>query len=429
MKRFSICFIGFVAGVSMTGARADMYSALQRVYDSNPVISAQRQVVDSANADVKLARRDAKPYLGIGANAGLARTKLGGQTFDYVPTQIGIQAQQNIFKGFATIAEIKAAKGILESQRAVLYATEQDVFMQAINSYIDVLNAREVLKLNKNNQRVLQEYYDFCKERADVGMLTKTDLAQASARLDSAKYHVFDATAAYDNALETFRRIYGDTESEYADIDLKRMSSIFPKDVDAAEAWAIAHHPAILALESQEAAARENITVARQSMLPSIDVKASVMQFDDLPYIDRVRDGRVGVYLSVPLYDKGTASANVEKVRFTVAGIQDQIKNTRRVVVQNLHQSWNTYDAQTYAISAAQSAVDANKLALEGTRAEQKSGRRTVLDVLNAEQELLNSQVALSRARHGQTAAYFAILASCGMLGPQNLGISTEHKN
>ena len=425
MKHLKVC-VFILCAVASGVAYADMYSGLQRVYDTNPVIAQQRQAVDAAGADVKVASTGAKPYLGVGANIGAARTELMGQTFDYVPTQIGIQAQQNIFKGFSTIAHIKAAKGVLESQKAVLYATQQDVFMQAINAYIDVLNARDVLKLNKNNQRVLQEYYDFCVEREQVGMLTKTDVAQASARLDNAKYHVYEANAAYDNALETFRRIYGDTDSEYTDINLSRMESVFPKSVDDASTWASQNHPAILALQSQENAARENITVARQSMLPSIDVKASLMQLDDLPYVDRVRDGRIGVYLSVPLYDKGNASANVEKVRFTVAGIQDQIINTRRVILENLHQAWNTYDAQQYAISAAESAVRANKLALSGTREEQNRGRRTVLDVLNAEQELLNSQVALTRAQHGKTAAYFAILASTGLLSPQNLGIEIQ---
>ena len=425
MKHLKVC-VFILCAVASGVAYADMYSGLQRVYDTNPVIAQQRQAVDAAGADVKVASTGAKPYLGVGANIGAARTELMGQTFDYVPTQIGIQAQQNIFKGFSTIAHIKAAKGVLESQKAVLYATQQDVFMQAINAYIDVLNARDVLKLNKNNQRVLQEYYDFCVEREQVGMLTKTDVAQASARLDNAKYHVYEANAAYDNALETFRRIYGDTDSEYTDINLSLMESVFPKCVDDASTWASQNHPAILALQSQENAARENITVARQSMLPSIDVKASLMQLDDLPYVDRVRDGRIGVYLSVPLYDKGNASANVEKVRFTVAGIQDQIINTRRVILENLHQAWNTYDAQQYAISAAESAVRANKLALSGTREEQNRGRRTVLDVLNAEQELLNSQVALTRAQHGKTAAYFAILASTGLLSPQNLGIKIK---
>lgn len=414
--------------VSAHNANADMYSALQRVYDSNPVIATQRQAVSAAVADVKLARTDTKPFLGVGANAGVARTKLGPQTFDYVPTEIGIQAQQNIFKGFATWAQIKAAKGVLESQRAVLYATQQDVFLQAINAYINVLNAGEVLKLNTNNQRVLQEYYDLCVARQKVGVLTKTDVAQASARLESAKYHVYDAQAAYDNSLETFQRIYGDTEQDYTDIDLQRMSAVFPDSIDTVSEWAMKNHPAILALQSQESAARENITVARQSMLPSIDVKASVMQYDDLPYVDRVRDGRVGVYLSVPLYDRGTASANVEKVRFTVAGIQDQIINTQAIVRENLHQAWNTYEAQEYAINAAESAVKANKLALAGTREEQKSGRRTVLDVLNAEQELLNSQVALTRARHGKMSAYFAVLAAGGLLSPENLGIQTQQE-
>ena len=183
------------------------------------------------------------------------------------------------------------------------------------------------------------------------------------------------------------------------------------------------NHPVIMALNAQEAAARENITVARKSRMPSVDIKASAVQINDIPIADKLRDGRVGIYLSMPLYDKGNASANVEKVRHTVAGIQDQAIDARRTIVERLRQAWNMYDAQTFAISAAQAAARANELALEGTREEQARGRRTVLDVLNAEQELLNSRVSLTRARHGKVAAYFAVLAATGKLSPENLGL------
>ena len=150
------------------------------------------------------------------------------------------------------------------------------------------------------------------------------------------------------------------------------------------------------------------------------------MQMDDLPVLDRVRDGRVGIYLSMPLYDKGNASANVDKVRFTVAGIQEQQINARRVISEQLHQAWNMYDAQTSAISAANAGVRAATLALDGVRQQQQSGRRTVLDVLNAEQEVLNSKVSLARARHGKVSAYFAVLAATGRLNADALGIKVK---
>ena len=380
MKR-SLIFV--VIMMMCGGAHADMYGALQTVYDTNPVIARQRAAVSAARSDLSLARTGTRPYVGASAGTGFSRTKIGAETFDYEPTQIGIEAQQNIFQGFPILAQIKAAKSMLAAQEAVLYATQQDVFMAAINAYINVLNAAEVLKLNKNNQRVLQEYYDLCVARENVGTLTRTDVAQASARLQGAKYQLAEATAGYDNSLETFRRIYGSVLDTYP----------------------------------------ETISAAYKTILPSVDVRASVLQFEDLPVLDRVRDSRVGVYLKMPLYDRGTAFASADKVRHTVAGIQEQIINARRVVVENLYQAWNVYDAQAVAISAARSSIDANQMALDGIREEQQRGRRTVLDVLNAQQELLNSRVALVRAQHNQISAFFAVLSAVGKLNPDNLGI------
>jgi len=420
MKR-SLIFV--VIMMMCGGAHADMYGALQTVYDTNPVIARQRAAVSAARSDLSLARTGTRPYVGASAGTGFSRTKIGAETFDYDPTQIGIEAQQNIFQGFSILAQIKAAKSMLAAQEAVLYATQQDVFMAAINAYINVLNAAEVLKLNKNNQRVLQEYYDLCVARENVGTLTRTDVAQASARLQGAKYQLAEATAGYDNSLETFRRIYGSVLDTYPDIDLDKMRHLFPESAAGAEEYAIKNHPSIVALNAQESAARENITAAYKTILPSVDVRASVLQFEDLPVLDRVRDSRFGVYLKMPLYDRGTAFASADKVRHTVAGIQEQIINARRVVVENLYQAWNIYDAQAVAISAARSSIDANQMALDGIREEQQRGRRTVLDVLNAQQELLNSRVALVRAQHNQISAFFAVLSAVGKLNPDNLGI------
>lgn len=425
MKTVRFCMI-LLAVCMAAPARADMYGALRGVYLHNPVIAQQREILKGAAADVDLARSGYKPYLGVSANAGMARTQIMGQTYDYVPTQFGVEFQQNLFEGFSTLAGIKAAKGMLASQQAVLYSTQQDVFLDAINAYINVLNASEILKLNRNNQRVLQEYHDFVSENQNVGKLTKTDVASATARVEQARYNVIDAGAKYENAVETFRRIYGATEEEYTEINLDKMNDLFPDSITHAEEYALKNHPGLIALAAQEAAARENIVVARKTRMPSIDIKAAAMQLDDLPVVDRVRDGRVGVYFSLPLYDKGASSASVDKVRFTVASIGEQIINARRMVVENLRRAWNIYDAQTVAIDAARARIRAAQMALDGIRDEQARGRRTVLDVLNAEQEVLNSRVALATARHAKISAYFAVLSAVGKLNAENLGLTTE---
>ncbi|MBD5388697.1 TolC family outer membrane protein [bacterium] len=424
MKKYLMIFVGGI--LMLQPAQADMYRALGAVYDANPVIGQQRAAVHAAMANLDLARTGYKPYLGVGANAGLARTRVMGHDYNTVPTQFGVEFQQNVFQGFATVARVKAAKGMLASQQALLYATQQDVFLSAINAYVNVLNATEVLKLNTNNQRVLAEYYDFVAAQKSVGNLTKSDVSAAMARLESAKYHVIEARAQYDNALETFRRIYGDVADEYGDVDVTPMRDIFPDNIDDAQTVALRDHPALVALTAQESAAREDIVVARQTRMPSVDIRASAMQMDDIPVLDRVRDGRVGIYFSMPIYDRGTASANMDRVQFTVDGIGQKIVDARRAVVENLRQAWNLYDAQTAAITAATARIRASQMAVDGISAEQRAGRRTVLDVLNARQDLLDARVSLARARHSQTSAFFAVLAAMGRLTPENLGLGTN---
>lgn len=424
--KLNYCLIGMLVALTPLASNADMYSELQNVYESNPVIKSQRAALRAADADVSASSAGFKPYLGVSANAGAARTKVGDYSFDYNPVGVGLEFQQNIFEGFSTIAQYKGARAVRDAETASLYATEQETFLNAINAYIAVLRADEVLKLNQNNQRVLQEYYNYCADNARVGRLTKTDVAQASARVEMAKYALADAQAKYDNAVETFRRVYGDAPSEFTEIDLERMEKLFPATVDDAVEYAMKNHPVILALQSKEKAAREKIVVARKSMLPAVDVRGSIMQIEDIPYVDKVRDSRIGVYLKMPLYDKGNAFANVDKVRYTVDGIQEQTVNAQRTITESLHQAWNMYDAQAAAITAAEAGVKANKMALSGTRDEQKRGRRTVLDVLNAEQELLNTQVSLAQAKFGRTSAFFAVLSATGLLTPENLGLKIQ---
>ncbi len=425
MKRLFFILLNYIF---ISGVQANVYSALQSVYDTNPIIGQERQKVNLARAQLDSAKTNLQPYLGLTGNVGMAQTDINGYSLDYAPMQYGIEVQQNVFQGGAMFAKIKSGYGMLSAANANLYAVQQDVFLEAINAYVEVLNAQAVLELNENNLRVLREYYKFVDDGYIVGRLTKTDVSQASARMEMAKYGLADAQAQYDNAIETFRRIYGATEDVYENIDVDMVQDLFPGSVQVAEEQALRRHPVLTALGEQEAAIKQNMTVAYSSWLPSIDVRGAIQRLDNIPILDDVTDSRVGVYLKVPLYDKGNALANSDKVRANVATVQEQIKNARRVIVENLRSAWNLYMAQKSAIVATQASIDANKMALDGIRDEQKRGRRTVLDVLNAEQELLNSRVAHTRAKYAQVSAFFAVLAAIGELTPENLGIKLENK-
>lgn len=421
--KFLLCVSVFLFSCN---AWADVYSALQYVYDNNPIIGQARAELDMASANIDSSKTDLQPYLGLAGNVGMARTTALGYDFDYVPMQYGVEFQQNVFQGGAMFAQVRGAQMQYEAVLADLHAVQQTVLMSAINAYIEVLNARAVMELNKNNERVLNEYYKFVSDGADVGRLTQTDVSQASARLEMARYGLVDATAQYENAIGAFRRIYGDAQITFQDIDLGCVRGLFPKSVNTAQERALRNHPVLRALDAQEAAAKQNIKIAYKSILPSVDIRGAVQQMDNVPFLDDITDSRIGVYLRVPLYDRGNAFANADKVRANIAGIYEQIVDARRVVVENLNAAWNIYHSQESAIRAATEGVNANKSALAGIRDGQLHGRRTVLDVLNAEQELLNSQVAYTRAKHAQVAAFFAVLAAVGDLTPENLGLGVD---
>ncbi len=406
-------------------AWADIYTALREIDASNPEITAARSVVKASGADVRQSWAGWQPSVGVSAGIARAKTKADQMGIDesYTQKQLGVSVEQNLFQGFATNARIDAAKGQLQAEQASLYATRQTVFLEAVQAYLNVLNTREVLALRRNNEKVLREYYNLFSQKEQVGVLTKTDVAQAEARLELAKYAAIAAKADYDNALETYRRIYGQTENQYTDVSTDRLKPVFPKTIQEAEQQALANHPSILAADARYRSADAQITVARQTILPSVDVKASAMRFDDIPLADRVDDSRIGVYLTVPLYDKGTALAQTQKAKANASAIKAQITGAQRAVLEKLNQAWNIYQAQTAAITSAQIRIKASRLALDGVRDEQERGRRTVLDVLNAEQEVLDARVSLTQAHHRQTLAFFSVLSGTGALTPHNLGI------
>lgn len=406
-------------------AWADIYTALREIDASNPEITAARSIVKASGADVRQSWAGWQPSVGVSAGIARAKTKADQMGIDesYTQKQLGVSVEQNLFQGFSTNARIDAAKGQLQAEQASLYATRQTVFLEAVQAYLNVLNTREVLALRRNNEKVLREYYNLFSQKEQVGVLTKTDVAQAEARLELAKYAAIAAKADYDNALETYRRIYGQTENQYTDVSTDRLKPVFPKTIQEAEQQALANHPSILAADARYRSADAQITVARQTILPSVDVKASAMRFDDIPLADRVDDSRIGVYLTVPLYDKGTALAQTQKAKANASAIKAQITGAQRAVLEKLNQAWNIYQAQTAAITSAQIRIKASRLALDGVRDEQERGRRTVLDVLNAEQEVLDARVSLTQAHHRQTLAFFSVLSGTGALTPHNLGI------
>ncbi|MDR2901944.1 MAG: TolC family outer membrane protein [Lactobacillales bacterium] len=422
--RASSLFIFSFLSLFPFAAFADLYDSLADVYHSNPTLASERENLKAVEMFIDMAYTGWQPNLGANANVGLSDGKIMDSKYSNKPREIGLSAAQNLFQGFKTDSEIKAAKYLVSAEKAQLYKTEQDIFMKSINAYIDVLNTREVLDLQKNNQDILQKHYDLYRDKQQVGILTKTDVAQAEARLERAKTDTINAETNYKNALEIYRNLYGYVETKYTPINLKGTKELFPRNLDEAEIIAGKRHPSILLAEALKKAADENITISKSTLRPSLDIKASAVKGRDQSIYDEMRDVTVGLYLTVPLYDQGMANASSKQAKYAAASLKERIESAQRSVTEGLRKAWNILEAKRAAIKSATTQVKANELALNGVQDEQERGSRTVLDVLDAQQELLDARVTLTRVKHEEISAYFSVISSVGNLTADGLKIT-----
>lgn len=420
MKKFMLLLLAFLL-FALT-AKANVYKALEDVYNTNPNLTSQRENLKAAETKIQQAYAGWKPGISVGGAMMYVDGKAAGRDLDDDTVKgIGAYATQNLFEGFKTQSQIKAAKYLVMAEKSRLYDVEQSTFLAAINAYIDVLNAKEVLHLQKNNQAVLTKYYELYYQKFKVGVLTQTDVAQAEARLERAKTEVINAQANYNNALEVFRNIYGYTLDKYDDIKFSGLGSLFPENINQAEDIAQQKHPYILYARAMKSSADENITIAQSGFFPSLDLNAAALSMRDLPYMDKYEGYTVGLNLTIPLYDKGISNSKTAEAKYTAAYYSEQIMLAKRKVTENLRQSWNNLEARRASLKSVKIRIKANKMALDGVKDEQARGSRTVLDVLDAEQELLDAKVALTKAKHGEISAYFAVLSSVGNLTAENL--------
>lgn len=426
MCKFFILLSALLVAVPAT-AQADLYKAMVDVYYHNPALTSQRENLKAVETRVDQANSGWRPYVAINADASLTDGKMDKADFNSKPRQLSLDVSQNLFEGFKTDSQIKSAKFLVNAEKARLYDVEQSTFLKAINAYVDVLNAQEVLTLQKKNRSVITRHYELYKQKFQVGLLKKTDVAQAEARLERAKTDVIDAEADYQNTLEAFRNVYGYVLDSYIPIKTQGTEPLFPQDLDNGEITALKDHPSILYAKAMKKAAEENITVAKSDWRPSLDLRMSASKQKDQIFYNDYEEVRAGLYLSVPLYDRGMTGAKTSEAKYTAAYYTQQESLVERNVVEALRQAWNNLNARRAAIQSANIRIKANKMALDGVKDEQERGTRTVLDVLDAEQELLDSNVALIRAKHGEISAYFSVIASVGNLTVDNLKELKEH--
>jgi outer membrane protein len=419
-----------IAALMAGTASADtLRDALVSAYRNNPTLTAQRESLRATDATVAIAKAAGRPQISatLGLNRDLTRSGILDLGTRGPTLSVGADLSYPLFNGGSVKNQVRAAETRVEAGRATLRAVEGDIFVQAVTAYMDVIRDRSVVELNANNVKVLETNLEATQDRFKIGDLTRTDVAQSEARLQLGRSQLAIAQGQEAGSEATYRQIVGSAPGQLAP---PPPLPPLPASADEAVQIAISNNPDLLSITRQAVAAGYDVRVAQAGRLPTVSGVLSNTYVNELGGVDPNFPGpatgtqtTAGINLRVPIFQGGLPAARTRQAQAIQGQLSEQVIGTERAVVQATRASFATYQAAQKAIQSETVAVQANELALEGARAEQSVGTRTVLDVLNAEQELLNSQVALVSAKHDAYVAGFQLLYAMGMAQAQDLGL------
>lgn len=418
---------GLTLAVPGAAVRAEtLQEALASAYADNPTLQAQRAQLRAADEGVAEARSGWRPTVSATGQAGVTRSDSGAAGADTLnPLSYGVSVQQPLYRGGRTIAGTARARNLVLAERQRLRAVEQEVLLSAATAYMDVLRDTAVVELTVKNEQVLRRELDATRDRAAVGDANRTDVAQAEARLAGAIAGRIQAAGALDTTRAVYRRIIGHRPN-----DLQRPVPALglPQSLDEALRLAEEDNPEILGAIFLERAAQDDVRLARGELLPTLSLNGQVEHREDTVASGSESDSAsVTAQLNIPLYQAGGPSARVRRAKQVANQRRLQLEEARRAVRDATTQAWEGLGTASARMDQLEIQVRANQIALDGTREEARVGSRILLDVLNAEQELLDAQVSLVSAISESLVAELGLLASVGGLTAKNLRLQVEY--
>ena len=402
--------------------------ALAATYEYNPRIDAERARLRATDEEVAKAMSGYRPTITGDADVSYrytnTRPDIPGSEGGLKPRGYGLTLTQPNFRGYQTTNAVSQAESEVRAGRETLRGIEQTVLLEAVTAFMDVVRDQAIVRLRENNVKVLSEELKATKDRFAVGEVTKTDVAQSEARRAGA---VSELDLAKAN-LKTSRANYERTVGQSADglIEPKLKESLLPKSLDEAIGVGTQENPTVVEALYREQAARFNVDRIRGQLLPQVQLEASYNdRFDNSEGIRETEVGTVTGRVSVPIYEAGQVHAEVRQAKHTHVSLLQEIERARTEVKAQVIAAWSQLLAARAQLESAQAQVEANQTALSGVREEERVGQRTLIDVLNAQQELLDSQVQLVSTRRNLIVSAYTLQAALGHLDALSLGVTS----
>lgn len=395
---------------------------LRLTYAHNPSVLAARAGVRAVQEKMPQALSGWRPR--ISASGNITDSDVEGSNFGgsgTISKEVGAEFTQPLYRGGRTIAATDQASNLIMAQRALLMAREQEILRDVAAAYMDVSRDEALLELGDANRNVIRKQLEATKQRFEVGELTRTDVAQAEARLAAADAGYTKARGDLQKSRAVFEQITGIPAGVTGEPALRFP---VPPDLENALAAAEKQNPEVAAAVFLHRASKGDVGIIYGELLPQLELFGSYDKaYDPQPGIISESTTRsIGVSASVPIYEGGMTRSRVREARHISNQRYLEIVDARRRIRQETVTHWETLKAAQANIKSRLAQVEAARLAQEGVHAESDAGARTILDALDADQEYLDAEVALVTAQRDEVVATFDLAASLGLLSPEILG-------
>ncbi len=415
-----VAALAAVLAFAVPASAQTLEEAMVLAYTNNPTLLAARAELRAVDEQIAQALGGYRPTIQADGDYGIERTDSSITDWEtQQPGNVGISLNQPLYRGGGTEAAVSQADNVIEAQRANLIATEQQVLLDTVTTYMNVVLAYRLVDLAKNNEERLARQLQATEDRFRVGEVTRTDVSQAKASYADAQSSRIQAEGDLISAQADFEQVIGVVPTS---LSTPGPLIGLPNDIGAAAETAQAQNPTILAALASEAAAQDSVDVRFADLLPTISLRASYRQaYDPSINISRQDVAEVVATVTIPIYQAGQAESLVREAKQTAAQRRIEVDEARRAVQSNLVSAWQQLATSQAQIVALQEAVTANEVALDGTQREADVGERTVLDVLDAEQSLFQSQIDLAVAERDTVVASYSLKSTLGELTAPSL--------
>ncbi len=426
-----------IMGVLVMGAGSasaqPIEDTLAAAYRNNPLLQAERARQRATDETIAQALSGWRPTVSVSSDIGRARdwnsvTDTVRNTVTETerlrsPATISGVVRQPLYRGGRTVAETSRAENNIQRGRALLQNVEQQVLLDAATAYLNLLRDTAVLDLNTNNEQVLTRQLTATRDRFQVGEVTRTDVAQAEARIARARADRIQSEGNLTATRANYKRVVGETPGRLQPARL-------PPNLPASEAIAlqrVSENPNVMAAAFNEKSARDNVDVIAGELLPTVNLQGTLTRGEETQTRGADRDtASVQLTVAVPLYQQGLVEARVREAKQVAGQRRIELEDARRKAMEDTTRSWEALNTTRARIVAIEAQIRAAEVALEGVIQESRVGSRTVLDVLDAEQELLNAKVQLVQSQREEIVAAYQLTSATGQLTALKMGLAVE---